>query len=107
MEFIENYQARSVIVSARLGDVDVFCIVKENESIYVNYLMVQNGTIVQRKTVKVEAHLEENIQEILAFTIGHFRTTFCGPAKEIITPFEIDYAEEGVLITVPKGGEKK
>ncbi len=107
MEFVENYQSKSVIVTPKLGDVDIFSIVKENDSAYVNYLMVLNGTIVQTKTLKVESHLDESAEEILSFTIAQLRTTFGSQAKEIILPFIIDYAEPDVLITIPKGGDKK
>ena len=107
IEFIENYQSKSVIVTPKLGDLDVFSIVKENDNSYVNYLMVQNGTIVQTRTLKVESHLDESIEEVLSFTIAQFRTTFGSQAKEIILPFSIDYSEPDVVITVPKGGDKR
>jgi excinuclease ABC subunit C len=107
IEFIENYQSKSVVVTPNLGDVDVFTVIKENDSAYVNYLMVQNGTIVQTKTLKVEAHLDESMEEILAFSIAQLRTTFSSEAKEIILPFTIDYPESNVQITVPRGGDKK
>jgi excinuclease ABC subunit C len=107
IEFIENYQSKSVVVTPKLGDLDVSSIVKENDSAYVNYLMVQNGTIVQTKTLKLESHLDESVEEILAFALAQLRTTFASQAKEIILPFAIEYTEPGVQITVPKGGDKK
>ena len=107
IEFIENYQSKSVVVTPKLGDVDVFSVVKENDSAYVNYLMVQNGTIIQTKTLKVETHLDETAEEILSFSIAQLRTTFSSLAKEIILPFIIDYDESNVIITVPKSGDKK
>ena len=81
IEFIENYQSKSVIVTPKLGDVDVFFILKEDSTAYVNYLMVQNGTIVQTKTLKVETHLDETIEEILSFSVAQFRSTFNGQAR--------------------------
>jgi excinuclease ABC subunit C len=107
IEFIESYQSKSVIVNPRLNDIDVFSIVKEDRLAYVNYLMVQNGTIVQTKTLKVETHLDESIEEILSFSIAQFRNTFSSQAKEILLPFNIDYPEEGIIITVPKTGDRK
>lgn len=107
IDFIENYQSKSVVVTPKLGDVDVFSVVKENDSAYVNYLMVQNGTIIQTKTLKVESHLDETVEEILSFSIAQLRTTFSSQAKEIILPFTIDYEERDVMVTVPKGGDKK
>jgi len=107
IEFIENYQSKSIVVTPKLGDVDVFSVVKENDSAYVNYLMVQNGTIIQTKTLKVETHLDETAEEILSFSIAQLRTTFSSQAKEIILPFIIDYDEPDITMTVPKGGDKK
>jgi excinuclease ABC subunit C len=107
IEFIESYQSKSVIVNPRLNDIDVFSITKEGTLAYVNYLMIQNGTIVQTKTLKVETHLDESIEEILSFSIAQFRNTFGSQAKEILLPFNIDYPEEGIIITVPKTGDRK
>src|SRR5205085_5953416 len=106
-QFLENYQSRSIVVNTNLGDVDVFSIQKDTETAYVNYLMVQNGAIIQTKTIKVETHLDETAEETLCFTIGQLRTTFNSEAKEIVVPMDIDYDEPGVSLTVPKAGDKK
>lgn len=105
--FLENYQSRSIVVNTTLDDVDVFNILKNDDIAYINYLMVYNGSIIQTKTIEVETHLDESLEETLAFTIGQLRTTFNSEAKEIIVPFQIDYEEPGITITVPKGGDKK
>ncbi|MBA4196736.1 MAG: excinuclease ABC subunit C [Chitinophaga sp.] len=107
LEYLENYQARSVIVSKHVSNVDVFSILKDGDAAYVNYLMVQNGTIVQTHTVQLETHLEETESEVLSFAIGNLRETFNSLANEIIIPFEIEYAEKDVVITIPKSGDKK
>ena len=107
IQYLENYQARSIVVNTSLGDVDVFSIQKHEEMAYVNYLMVQNGTIIQTKTTKVETHLDESLEETLGFTIGQLRTTFNSDAKEIIVPLPIEYDEPEVTVTVPRAGDKK
>jgi excinuclease ABC subunit C len=107
IQFLENYQSRSIVVNTSVGDVDVFSIQKDTEVAYVNYLMVRHGAIIQTKTIKVETHLDETLEEILAFTIGQLRTTFNSEAKEVVVPFEISYDEPGVSITIPKAGDKK
>jgi excinuclease ABC subunit C len=107
IEYLEQYQSRSVITNSNTHSIDVFFIQKEEDLVYVNYLMVENGTIIQTKTIKVEAHLDETQEEILAFTIGQLRTTFQSKAKEIVIPFEIEYSEPDVELTIPKGGDKK
>ena len=107
ISFVENYQSRSIVVNTSLNDVDVFTILKNEDTAYINYLMVQNGAIIQTKTIEVETHLDESLEETLAFTIGQLRTTFNSDAKEIVVPITIDYEETGVVITIPKGGDKK
>jgi excinuclease ABC subunit C len=107
ISFLENYQSRSIVVNTTLADVDVFTILKNNDIAYINYLMVQNGAIIQTKTVEVETHLDETLEETLAFTIGQLRTTFNSDAREIIVPLKIDYEEPETTITIPKGGDKK
>ena len=104
---LESYQSRSIVVNTTLGEVDVFAIQSMGAIAYVNYLMVQNGSIIQTKTIKVETHLDESMEETLAFTIGQLRTTFISEAKEIIVPFALQYDEADITVTVPKAGDKK
>src|SRR6202012_5742296 len=107
IEHLENYEARSVIVSKHLSNADVFSIARDGDLAYINYLMVETGTIVQTHTTEVETHLEESDEEVLAFTAAQLRETFNSKARELILPFEIDFPEEGVTQTLPKGGDKK
>lgn len=107
IEHMENYQARSVIVSRHVTNADVFTIIKDGDAAYINYLMVSNGTIVQTHTIQVETHLEETVEEVLPFAIAQLRSTFNSLATEIVVPFQIEYPEEGVIISIPKAGDKK
>jgi excinuclease ABC subunit C len=107
LNYLLNYQSRSIIVNTTLHDVDVFTILKNGDTAYINYLMMQNGAIIQTKTLEVETHLDETLEETLSFTIGQLRTTFNSEAREIVVPFEIEYEEPEIHITIPKGGDKK
>jgi len=107
IEYLLNYQSRSIVVNTTLNDVDVFTILKNGDTAYINYLMVQNGAIIQTKTIEVETHLDETLEETLAFTIGQLRSIFNSGAKEIIVPFPLEYDEPGIDMTIPKGGDKK
>jgi len=107
LEYLLNYQSRSIVVNTTLDDVDVFTILKNGDTAYINYLMVQNSAIIQTKTIEVETHLDETLEETLAFTIGQLRTIFNSEAKEIIVPFALEYDEPAIDMTIPKGGDKK
>jgi len=107
LEFLENYQARSIVVNPRIGNADVFTLIKEKDLVYVNFMMVRDGAIVQSQTTRVETHLDETDQETLAFCVENFRTTFNSDAVEIIVPYLITISLQNVSITVPKSGDKK
>ena len=107
LDGLETYQAKSVIVSRHLGNLDVFSVVKENETAFVNFLMVENGTIVLTHTVELEPGIEETDEDVLQFAIARLREKFNSFSKEVIVPFEIDYPDTEVVVTVPKAGDKK
>lgn len=103
---LENYNARSSIVSKSVGDVDVFSIAREKATAYVNYLMVQEGTIVQTHTLPLKPKLDESDEEILLLAIIELRRKFNSEAEEVVAPFEFE-EETPFNLTVPKGGDKK
>ncbi|HUZ57688.1 MAG TPA: excinuclease ABC subunit UvrC [Hanamia sp.] len=107
LEGLENYQAKSVIVSKSFSNLDVFSILREKDTAYVNYLMVQNGTIIQTHTITLEPKMEETNEEILELAITHLRKKFNSEANEIIIPFSIEYLSGGFIVTIPKSGDKK
>jgi excinuclease ABC subunit C len=108
IEYLEEYyQSKSVVAGFKGGDKDVFSIQKEKRIAYVNYLMVRNGTIVQTQTNRLDAKLDETIEEMLIYATQYLRLTFNSDATDIIAPFAIEYPEEKVKIIVPKSGDNK
>ena len=107
IEHLQIYKAGSAIVNERTGTVDVFSILEEGDTAYVNYLAVTNGSIILTKTIILQKKLDENAAEVLTFAIAQLRETFNSEAKEIILPFTIDYPDENISITIPRAGDKK
>lgn len=107
LEHLEQYRSRSVIVSSHLSSLDVFSILKDGDIAYVNYLMVQHGTIVQTHTIQLETHLDEGPEEVLSFAIMQLRETFNSQASEIVTEFSLPELPDNIIQTIPKAGDKK
>ena len=107
LDHLQQYKANSTVVNERTGTVDVFSILQEADTAYVNYLAVSNGSIVQTKTITLKKQLDETAEEVLSFAIAQLRETFNSEAKEIIIPFTIDYPQQEIIITVPRAGDKK
>ncbi|MEP6711554.1 MAG: excinuclease ABC subunit UvrC [Ferruginibacter sp.] len=107
IEHLQQYQSKSTVVNTNTGTVDVFSILEEGDTAYVNYLAVTNGSIIQTKTILLEKKLEETAAEVLSFAIAQLRQRFESNATEIIVPFEIEYPQQNIFISIPKGGDKK
>ncbi len=107
IDYLENYQSRSVVAGLKAADLDVFYLLQGKEIAYVNYLMVRNGSIIQTQTNKVDTPLDETPEEVLAFSVAALRTTFNSDAREIVVPIPINFPQEDMVVTVPRGGDKK
>jgi excinuclease ABC subunit C len=107
MEHLENYQARSTVINPKLGNVDVYSIIRHEDKAFINYLMVQNGAIIQTENLQMDCKLDETEQEVLESVIGRISSLFESHADELILPFEIETIDDTVKITVPKAGPKK
>ncbi len=104
---LQNYKAKSTIVNERTGTVDVFSILEEGDTAYVNYLAVNNGSIVLTKTITLNKKLDEPAAEVLSFAIAQLRATFNSEAKEIILPFAVEYPADDIIQSIPQAGDKK
>ena len=62
-----------MIVNKHLNNIDVFSVVKEGDSAFVNYLMIQSGTIVQTHNEEIQTSAQETLEDILGLIVMHFR----------------------------------
>lgn len=106
LENLKDYEARSAVVSKSIIDLDVFSILREKDTAYINYLMVQNGTVVQTHNIQLEPKLEESDAEILALAVVELRNKFNSHAPEVVVPIDIE-SEDTFKVTIPKAGDKK
>lgn len=104
---IENYRAKSQVISDILYNIDVFNIESEEKLAYINYLHVVNGAIVQAFTFEYKKKLNETDEELLAMGIVEMRDRYESDSKEIIVPFHVDLPDDYALQTIPQRGDKK
>lgn len=106
---LENFMAKSEVVSYTIKDIDVFSIVTEDNDnmVFINYMHVKNGTINQSFTFEYRRKLYETEEELLLTAIQEIRERFDSHAKEIIVPFEIDWKMKDADFFVPQRGDKK
>lgn len=106
-EIIENYRSKSTVVPPMLHNIDVFSIIEDGNSAYVNFLHIGNGAVVQAYTFELKKRLEETKEELLILGIIEIRNRFKSTAHEIIVPFEVNITLDHVTFTIPKRGDKK
>ena len=106
-EVIENYRAKSTVVTPMLQNIDVFSFAENEKSAYINFMHIGNGAIVQAYTFEYKKRLDETKEELLSLGIVEMRDRFKSTAREIIVPFDMEMELGNVTFTVPQRGDKK
>ncbi len=107
---LENYSHRSVIVSAKIEDVDIFSLLMDElETAYCNFVRIRHGSIVGVYTVQLTTGIDTDTPTLLSHAIQQIlERTEQTLAREVIVP-EIPTAAamfDKTTFTVPKRGEK-
>ena len=105
---LDNFAAKSEIVSHTITDVDVFTIIDDDtrKNAFINYIHVKNGAINQSFTYEYKRKLDETDEELLNEAIPEIRERFNSTAKEIIVPFELDFKIKDASFFIPQRGDK-
>ena len=105
LQYFEDYQAKSTVVSNTIDDVDVFSIETDEEWAYINYMKVIKGSLINTETLEVKMNLDSEPTDILEFIIPEVRSKYNSIAPEIVVPMKIFFPEAN--ITIPQRGDKK
>ena len=110
LDALDNYAGRSVIVSARIVDVDVFSLLPDDDVAWCNFVRIRHGSVVGVSTVKLSTGVGADERDMLTLAIQHIVEHIAGGelAREVIVPFlpSTTLLFDGVTFTVPKRGEK-
>ena len=106
---IQNFCAKSEVVSHTISNVDVFTILSDeaDSMVFINYMHVVEGAVNQSFTFEYRRKLDETDPELLISAIPDIRSRFGSEAKEVIVPFAMEWQLGGVEFFVPQRGDKK
>ncbi|MGM0665743.1 MAG: excinuclease ABC subunit UvrC [Bacteroidota bacterium] len=107
LEILNKYSSRSTVVNPKIRDADVFGMDEENDRIYVNYLKIIRGAVVQTHTIELRKRIEENNKEVISLAITDLRERHSSSAPEIILGLMPDIKIENLKYTIPRKGDKK
>ena len=110
LDALDNYAGRSVIVSAKIVDVDVFSLLPDDDVAWCNFVRIRHGSVVGVQTVKLSTGVGGDERDMLTLAIQHIVENIAGGelSREVIVPLlpSTTLLFEGVTFTVPKRGEK-
>lgn len=114
-QLLEKFRTKSVIVNPSIHNIDVFTIVRDDSSAFVNFMHLRNGSIVQSFTVEYkiqDAGTDETNEEILSTAMRDIRERFGDvykhdKVKEILVNVVPDFEIEGIEYVVPQRGDKR
>ena len=105
-QLIERYQARSVIVSQTVNDIDVFAIDDDDRDVYINYMHVRRGAVVRSVTLRYKRSLDESQPQLLAYALDEIKQSLGVVYDEVIVPVAPEVEMDGVTFTIPRRGDK-
>ncbi len=107
LSLLDDYQAKSTVVSNTIKDLDVFTIRSDEKMAFVNYLKIVDGALINTDTLEIEKKLEEEEDvDILNYVIPEVRERYQSISPEIATTLPVTLTEE-IVLTIPKIGDKK
>lgn len=107
LQTLENFQAKSTIVSPTITAVDVITVVEDEKNAFVNYLVVKNGAIIHGITVEVAKKLDETAEDVILFCLPELRERFHSGSKEVLLENKIEWSFPDLDCHVPQRGDKK
>lgn len=111
---VEKLRARSVIVSPTIHNVDVFAMVRDQDTAaYIHYMHVRGGAVVQSLTLeyRIKAATESD-EELMSLAIQEIRHRFAETYKhdrvsEVLVNVIPDVDFEGLTFVTPQRGDKR
>jgi len=106
IDIIENYKSKTTIVDTNISNTEVYGFDKDLNSAYINYLRIQNGSVIGAHSIELKKKIDESDEDLLSFAIVELRELTQSSAKNIILPFKIEYQIFNTQITYPQKGDK-
>lgn len=107
LDMLDDFQAKSTVVSNTLTNIDVFSITSNEDCAFINYLKVMNGSIILTQSLEVHKRLDEDDADILASIVIQLRHEFESTSREVISNIELSLPLDNITVSYPQIGDKK
>jgi len=106
LKALENYQSRSMVVSSKIKDLDVYSIISDEDYAYINYTQISNGFVISSFNTHVKKSNVLDDKIILKQIISQIKVKFLSKSKDMCSNIKVDSIDYDKSF-VPLLGEKK
>ena len=107
IEALEKFKGKSVVVNPEISQVDVFSMIEDDESAYINFLRVMEGSIIQAFTIEISHNVDQTKEELLWMGILEMQERFGKLSPQLLVPFMPEIEQQDLHFYVPQRGDKK
>ena len=107
IDALSSFQSKTTIINPQIKDVEVYSIIQKEHLAVVNMLKVLNGAIIQSYTLRINAPIEEPIDEIFSSAISEIRDRLNIASKTLIINIMPSFKLSDVEYSVPVRGDRK
>ncbi len=112
---VDKYRAKSVVVTPQIHNTDVYSLVRDDTAVYVNYLHLRHGSIVQCYTIEYRLQhneIDETDEHLMSMAVDELRKRFAGTyeqdsVREVLVNVLPDSEFVGLQFFVPQRGDKR
>jgi len=106
IELIAKYRSKSIVVNTSVKNVDVFGCTVDDSGMFICYMKVVDGAVVQTYSTELKSRIEEDKESVLATAVSEIRKRVSSDSKEVIIPFMPDIQIDNVKYSVPQRGDR-
>ena len=107
IDALETFIGKSVVVNPSLTDMDVFGMEEDDNCVYVSFLRVLDGAVVQAQTLEIDNRLETTREDALWTAILEIMERLGGLSPTLLVPFTPEIAPDDWDLQVPQRGDKR
>ncbi len=106
LDLIARYRSKSVVVNTSVRNVDVFGCSQDEASMFIAYMKVVEGAVVQTYSIELKIRLEEEKESLLSTAVTEIRQRVASDSPEAVVPFMPDILLDKVKYSVPQRGDR-
>lgn len=107
IELLKKHQVKSTIVSPTIHQVDVLTAIEDDATVFINYLIVNHGSIIQGITLEVVRKNDETKEDVITTILPELRERYKSESREILVEEPIDWELDNMRFFAPQRGDKK